>query len=157
MFYFWEAVLLLAAFIIGWLLTVFVPRFFYDASQRILAWGRSLGLGAAILILTPVAVIICCVTLVGIPLGVITFLLYLIALYMAKIFVGAFLGRALLGQREAGQRHNLMALFLGLLLLTIATHIPFVGGIIAVAMLCFGLGALGWQLYREVHAGRAAA
>jgi hypothetical protein len=116
------------------------------------SWGRSLGLGAAILIVTPVAILIFCVTLVGLPLGVLVLFLYIIALYLSKILVAAFLGRALLAAPE--HRDRLLGLFLGLLILSVATALPYVGGLVGVAILLLGLGALGWQLYREVQARR---
>ena len=151
-FYVWKAVFLAGAFIVGWLLLTLAPAFFYRASAAMGSWGRSLGLGAAILIVTPVAILIFCVTLVGLPLGVLVLFLYIIALYLSKILVAAFLGRALLAAPE--HRDRLLGLFLGLLILSVATALPYVGGLVGVAILLLGLGALGWQLYREVQARR---
>jgi hypothetical protein len=154
-FYLWNAVFLAGAFIVGWLLLAFVPRFYYAAAGGIASWGRSLGLGAAILLVTPVAIVISCVTLVGLPLGLLTLLLYMVAIYLAKIFVAGFLGNALLG--PGGQRERLLGLFVGLLILTVATALPYVGGVVAAIILTLGLGALGWQLYRELQGERAPA
>jgi hypothetical protein len=42
----------------------------------------------------------------------------------------------------------LQGLLLGLLILTIVEFIPYLGGLFHVGVLCLGLGAFAWQLYR---------
>jgi cytoskeletal protein CcmA (bactofilin family) len=154
-FYVWRIIGLLGAFVIGWLLLTFVPRFFTNTSRAVAAWGRSFGVGVAILIVTPVAAIILCITLIGMPLGIMTLFLYVMALYLAKIFVGAFLGMALLGEPQDGGSARLLALFLGLLVITVVTQVPYgIGVLFGTVVLCLGLGALGGQLYRELHVSR---
>ncbi len=155
-FYIWRAIALLGAFLVGWLLLTLVPRFFISVAGAVSSWGRSLGLGAVILIVTPVLVVIACLTLIGMPLGILTLFVYLASLYLAKIFVGVFLGRALLGEPQDGGRARLLGLFLGLLVITVVTQIPFgIGAIFGACVLCVGLGAMGWQLYHHVQARRA--
>jgi uncharacterized membrane protein YccC len=89
------------------------------------------------------------------PLGIMTLFLYVMALYLAKIFVGAFLGMALLGEPQDGGSARLLALFLGLLVITVVTQVPYgIGVLFGTVVLCLGLGALGGQLYRELHVSR---
>jgi hypothetical protein len=73
---------------------------------------------------------------------------YLTAIYLAKIWVGAFLGQKLLKPTEAGKSDWLLGLLVGLLTLTIIEFIPYLGGLVRFVVVCVGLGAFAWQLYR---------
>jgi len=96
------------------------------------------------------------VTLVGIPVSLMLLALYLAAIYLAKIWVGAFLGRMLLKPSGATRRDWLLGLLVGLLILTIVGFIPYLGGLVRLAMVCLGLGAFAWQLHRSLRPAIAA-
>jgi cytoskeletal protein CcmA (bactofilin family) len=148
-FYLHEVIWLAATMLVGWLGLLLFPGFFRTCSQAVGSGWRSLGLGFAVLAGVPVAIIIACITLVGIPLGLMLFALYLAAIYLAKIWVGAFLGRMLLKPAENTDRDWLVGLLLGLLILTVIGFIPYVGGLVRLGVVCLGLGAFAWQLYRS--------
>jgi len=147
-FYFYQAVWLAAAMLVGWLAVVLFPGFFAGCTQAVGVGWRSLGLGIAVLAAVPLAVIVVAITLVGLPLAFMLFVMYLVALYLAKIWVGAFLGRALLKPAGATRGDWLLALLVGLLIFTIVGFIPYFGGLVRFGVLCLGLGAFAWQLYR---------
>jgi cytoskeletal protein CcmA (bactofilin family) len=150
-FYFWQAVGLLGALLIGWLMLRFTPEFFSGSTRAVGSWWRSLGLGFAVLIGAPVAVILVGITLVGLPMALLALSLYLAGLYLAKIIIAGFLGRLLLEASPSVPRNPLVVLLLGLLIVVVVTQIPFgIGLILRFAVLLFGLGALSWQLYRTV-------
>ena len=69
-----------------------------------------------------------------------------VVLYAAKIVVSLALGRALLRPRSNGRRDSLRALVVGLVLLTLATALPLVGGPIWVVVATLGAGALVWRV-----------
>ena len=94
------------------------------------------------------ALVAAAITLVGIPLSLMLFAVYLAAIYLAKIWVGAFLGRILLRPAGATKGDWLLGLLVGLLLLTIVGFIPYLGGLVRLGMVCLGLGAFAWQLYQ---------
>ncbi|MGE5205809.1 MAG: hypothetical protein ACM3PW_09345, partial [Chlamydiota bacterium] len=105
-------------------------------------------LGFAVLVAIPVAAVLAGITVVGLPLAIMTLLFYGIGLYLAKIFVGVFLGRLVLQTDSAGRGQMIAALIVGLALLTIAFQIPYaVGVVIRFVTVCFGLGALAWHIY----------
>jgi len=52
------------------------------------SYGASMGLGVLVLFAVPIASLIAAITVVGLFVGVSTFLLWLIALYAAQIAVG---------------------------------------------------------------------
>ncbi|PYX90791.1 MAG: hypothetical protein DMG68_00635 [Acidobacteria bacterium] len=147
-FYFYQAVWLAAAMLVGWLGLSLFPGFFQACTQAVGAGWRSLGLGFVILVGVPIATVVVAITLVGLPLAFMLFTVYLVALYLAKIWVGAFLGQALLKPAGTSKGDWLLGLLVGLLILTIVSFIPYLGGLIRFVVVCFGLGAFAWQLYR---------
>jgi len=148
-FYFYQAIWLAAAMLVGWLGLVLFPGFFQACTQAVGSGWRSLGLGFGMLVGVPVAIILGAITLVGIPVGLIAFAVYLVAIYLAKIWVGAFLGRALLKPAVETKRDWMLGLLVGLLILSIVRFIPYLGGLVHLAVVCLGLGAFTWQLYRS--------
>ena len=155
-FYLHQAVWLAAAMLVGWLGLVLFPGFFQGCTQAVGAGWRSLGLGVGVLAGVPVAIVVAAVTLVGIPVSLMLLALYLAAIYLAKIWVGAFLGRMLLKPSGTTRRDWLLGLLVGLLILTIVGFIPYLGGLVRLAMVCLGLGAFAWQLHRSLRTPIAA-
>jgi hypothetical protein len=92
--------------------------------------------------------VVAAITLVGIPISLMLLAAYLAAIYLAKVWVGAFLGRMLLKSTGATKGDWLLGLLVGLLVLTIAGFIPYLGGLVHLGVVCLGLGAFAGQLYR---------
>lgn len=147
-FYFYQAIWLAAAMLVGWLGLLLFPRFFEGSTQAVGAGWRSLGLGSVVMVGVPIAMIVAGVTLVGLPLSLMLFALYLVALYLAKIWVGAFLGRVLLKPATASKGDWLLGLLVGLLILTVLSFVPYLGALVRFFIVCLGLGAFAWQLYQ---------
>ncbi len=147
-FYFFQAVWLAAAMLVGWLGLVLFPGFFLASTQAVGSGWRSLGLGFAVLAGVPVAIILIAITLVGLPASLMLLAMYLAAIYLAHIWVAAFLGRVLLKPAAATKGDWLLGLLVGLLIITIVRFIPYLGGLVHFGVVCLGLGAFAWQLYR---------
>ena len=147
-FYFFQAVWLAAAMLVGWLCLVLFPGFFQASTLAVGSGWRSLGLGFAVLAAVPFAMLVSAITLVGLPASLMLLAVYLTAIYLAKVWVGAFLGRIILKPTGATKGDWLLGLLLGLLILTIVGFIPFLGGLVHLGVVCLGLGAFAWQLYR---------
>jgi predicted anti-sigma-YlaC factor YlaD len=147
-FYFHQAVWLAGAVLVGWLGMLLFPGFFRATTQLVGSGWLSLGLGVGVLAGVPVAIVIIAVTLVGFPLSLMLVALYLVAIYLAKIWVGAFLGRIVLKPSGATTGDWLLGLLVGLLILTIVGFIPYLGGLVRLGVVCLGLGAFAYQLYR---------
>jgi hypothetical protein len=147
-FYFYQAVWLAAAMLVGWLGLILFPGFFRASTQAVGAGWRSFGFGLAILAGVPVAIILIAITLVGLPASLILLALYLTAIYLAHIWVAAFLGHMLLKPTGATKSDWLLGLLVGLFILTIVGYIPYLGGLVHLGVVCLGLGAFAWQLYR---------
>ena len=106
--------------------------------------GPSAGWGAMILFLTPIAALIVCFTIIGIPVGLITLALYGIALYLAQIPVGLFIGRWIIGRFRVVESKAIMvgALAVGLAILKLLSLIPYFGFFVGFVVVLFGLGAV---------------
>jgi hypothetical protein len=104
----------------------------------------SLGWGALILLATPVAAIVACITIVGIPLGLIALALYAIAIYLSQIPVALFIGRWIIGRFRGMETRAILvgALALGLAIISLLKSIPYFGFAIGLATVLFGLGTL---------------
>ena len=147
-FYFYQAVWLAAAMLVGWLGMVLFPSFFQASTQAVGSGWRSFGLGFAVLVGAPVAIILTAITLIGLPVSLMLLATYLPAIYLAKIWVGAFLGKMLVKPAATSRADWLLGLLVGLLILTIVRFIPYLGGFIYFGVVCLGLGAFAWQIYR---------
>ena len=137
---------LVGLFALGLLFALLAPRF----ARRVTAMLRqrplpSLGWGAALFVGIPLLASF--VFLVGLLLGGWWLALFILAFYALAIalsfpVVGLFLGRWLLERFHKTGAHLAMALLLGLVLLTLVGRVPILGGLVALATILFGLGAL---------------
>jgi hypothetical protein len=146
-FYFYQAVWLAGAILVGWLGMLVFPSFFQATTQLVGSGWLSLGLGVGVLAGVPVAIVVVAITLVGFPLSLMLLSLYLAAIYLAKIWVGAFLGKILLKPSGTTKGEWLLGLLVGLLIVTIVGFIPYLGGLVHLGVVCLGLGAFACQLY----------
>ncbi len=148
-FYVRQIIWLAATFVTGLILFWLFPaltRINLDSARALLT---AAGIGFLAACATPIAAIIICVTLIGLPIGLTTLALWILGLYLAKIVLAGFLGRALLGGQGEQRPSPALALLAGLVLVLIAVNLPFVGGIINFLLTLLGLGALIMTVYRR--------
>jgi cytoskeletal protein CcmA (bactofilin family) len=105
----------------------------------------SLGLGFVLLLAVPIGSLVLFV--VGLVIGGWWLALILLALYATTLLLGIvttglFLGGWVLDRVRWSRSNLVWALLLGLLLLTVAGLVPWIGGLIVVLAALFGLGAL---------------
>jgi hypothetical protein len=120
----------------------------------------SLGIGAAILVITPIVALI--VFIVGIFiggwwLGLLLIPLWILALAVGYVVSGFLLGRLIFAQLGWGRYHDVLALLGGLFVLAIVGIIPVLGGLVGLVALVFGTGALALAVSRRVRTRPAAA
>ncbi len=135
----------LTLFVIGLILILVVPKFVSVLANAIRRSPAStLGWGALLLFITPIAAIIVMFTIIGLPLGLISLVLWGIAVYLSEIPVALILGWLILrGNRDLGSRGIMVGAFaLGLFIISLITAIPIVGWIIWLFVAMFGLGTL---------------
>lgn len=118
--------------------------------------GKSFGIGLVISLLMPALILLLVVTLLGIPLALITVAFYLCATYLAKVFVGLWIGKLILGSGKKPQKDEkeislLGIVALGTLLLGLILTIPFIGFLIKIAVVFLGVGAMGLVIYEALN------
>jgi cytoskeletal protein CcmA (bactofilin family) len=154
-FYLWLCIQLAAAFVVGIVLYALVPWLFAVHLPTAGAFFRSLGLGFVVVVATPIGLVLIGITLLGIPLALIALAFFLMALYLSGIVIAAMLGTQITRPRADSWRAFGVALLVGLAVLIIAAHLPFVGFPIRILAMLVGLGLLvervrsGW---RAIHA-----
>ena len=140
-----KVVAFLMILVIGIIIILIMPRRLVSMADSIRTYPLpSLGWGAVILFATPIAAIIVCFTVVGIPIGLIALALYGIGIYLSHIPVGLLIGRLILRRLTEVESKGLLvgALALGLVILVILRLIPFLGFWVGLATALFGLGAV---------------
>jgi cytoskeletal protein CcmA (bactofilin family) len=150
--------LLVSGFVTGLVLVLAAPR----ASRSITGAplerpGASLGWGALLFAATPVLAVIVCITIVGIPLAMISLAGWGIALYLGYIFAAIALGRALLAWALKQRPVSLLwCLLLGLVLLMLVKMIPYAGGLLILLGIVWGMGSMAIGLRRPPEPAPAA-
>jgi cytoskeletal protein CcmA (bactofilin family) len=140
--YFWAA-----AFVLGAAFILVAPR----AAEVITAvhmssHGKSLLVGllsACALFALSIALL---VTIVGIPLGLVTLALFATGLYLGQAYAGLYVGGEILG-RPTDRSQLLVRLAVGLLAIHILQIVPFAGKVVEVAVALWGFGALSLWVF----------
>jgi len=140
----------LSALIVGLLLIRFYPNFVNQTVDIIKVKSlNSLGIGFLAVIIIPIICLILIFTVIGIPLGIIIMLSYLIYIYLTKIFVSLFIGRGFL-QFFGSSPKSGWTLLVGLIIYVILTSIPFIGWILNIIFVFLGFGAL-LIYYKQIY------
>ena len=132
----------LSTLILGLILLRIYPQFAARATATILERpGLSLGWGVAAFIITPIVAISFVVTLLALPVGVILLVLYGVTLYLARIYAVTCAGQFLLRRRHDSS--SLTGPFVaGLVLYSLLSLVPVIGGLLTLSTMLFGLGAV---------------
>ena len=108
--------------------------------------GQSFGWGAIILLAGPAAILICMITIIGIPLGLILLAVYIISIYITTVFAGITLGflilKAFKKEKSFKELSYIGALVLGIIVYYIITKIPLFGWLISLAGVLWALGGM---------------
>lgn len=152
LFGFFGLVWLVGSIILGVLLVHFLPGFAAGTAAQIQEHPLpSFGIGILALFVAPAALFFVAITLIGLPIAFLGGLAYLAAMYLGWLLLGLALGVWLmtLVRRARGPAPAVdprWLVVLGLVVLYVVTHLPFIGGLAGFVALCLGLGALLRQL-----------
>jgi len=141
-FYGWELVWYAAALVTGVALLWIVPalrRVPFDGAADGL---RSAGYGLVALVATPIIAVLACLTVIGLPLGVIALLLWVVGIYVAKLVVGQLVGTRLMETVAQRHTHFAVAFAVGLFVVMLASNLPIIGGLIRFGVTLVGFGLL---------------
>lgn len=137
--------------IVGLIVLLLFPRLRFGFQQAVLEkpWQSPLA-GLLILLVVPIASVLVIVTVVGIPLGIISLLLYPLAIYLGQVLLSWTAGR-LIADRWAwlGGQHWVLIFLVGALATTILTALPFVRFAFSFLAVIYGLGGLYFALTQK--------
>ena len=142
---------LAAAFISGMLVFWALPAFRRQPLEDFKSILVSAGTGVVTLTVLPVVAVVCAVTLIGLPIGLVTVVLWAMGIYLSKIVVAHYLGTAILRAKRQDMRSVALAMSVGLVLVLAAVSLPYVGWVINGLLVILGLGAMGQILYRTAR------
>jgi cytoskeletal protein CcmA (bactofilin family) len=146
---------LLANLLLGAVALLVFPRFSAGLADRAASDPlRSAGVGLLLFVAVPVLLILLFISLIGIPLGLIGMLVYGLLLWLGYVYGSFAVGSWLLSLADPENRW--LALFVGLLAISLIGLLPILGGLVQFVVLLLGLGALGLGL-RNRYRGRRAA
>lgn len=132
-------------------ITIIIPNTFnkvenfYKKNNNYL---KSIGIGLLILICTPIISLILLISNIGMYLGVILALLYVIALFLSCIFAGFILGKLLFVNLMKLSINNYLAGIMGIVLLKLLMLIPIVGTILGLIAITIGLTTI-WNIIQK--------
>ncbi len=149
-FYVWRVIWTAAVILFALVLFLVMPSFARETVDSAERYGASFGLGLLVLFGIPIAAIIACVTVVGLPIGISTFVLWLTVLFSAQIVVGSVVGQWLMGRtHETWQLIGRMVV--GVIVIRVVGMIPYLGGWVRFAVVLWGMGAISLAIYKRVH------
>ncbi len=138
-----------SALVVGILLLVIFPGFFRATLREAGSIGLPIGIGALALITGAFLLILGVLLIfVGVGAGVAGVMAFAPILYVAQVFVGAWLGNKIMGEPPAITSAVIGRMAVGLLILRVAGLIPFLGGLVWLAVLLWGTGAVLLGFYR---------
>jgi cytoskeletal protein CcmA (bactofilin family) len=108
--------------------------------------------GLILMFVIPPLALVLIFTLIGIPLALMAAAWWITMTYVAKIFTAIFIGRLLLQRITKKKNESLLwALILGVIVCWLLFAIPYVGWIIGLVAIWFGLGGIWSYLIRELR------
>ena len=141
-FWMWRVIWLAGAFVVGMLLYWALPGLFRIGVRTGAEFATALGIGLVSAPVVAIAVTILSLTFIGLPLAVILALMYGTSIYLAFLVMSALIGRHLTRPAEEGLREFGLSLLVGLGLVMVIIHLPYVGPPARWVLLFSGLGLL---------------
>lgn len=143
--------------LLGIVLLKFMPKRVTATSQLIgkQPW-RVLGWGGLTLALTPLAVVLLVICLIGVPLAVVLAVAYILMLWWSSLFTGLFVGQKFFDIANLKENRYAM-LAVGLLLLQLAQTLPVIGVLIRLLSVTAAMGAMvisKHEALKKLEAGR---
>jgi cytoskeletal protein CcmA (bactofilin family) len=153
-YYIWRVIWTAAFILFGMVLILLAPRFGAETTKAAERIGAPIGLGVLVFFGIPIAAIIACVTVVGIPLGLLTLALWFLMLNCAELVVGIVVGNWILGKAtDTWELIGRMAL--GFVIVRVVytplEQVHVLGILAAIGIWIWGMGAISLALYSRVQ------
>ncbi|MFA6908369.1 MAG: polymer-forming cytoskeletal protein [Patescibacteria group bacterium] len=141
---YWQLISLLGLLFVGIIAISLFPALLHKLNRTIRERTAGVAVsGMLAFLLTPLAVIILFMTIIGIPLALILGTLYVLALYISKIVIGIYIGTFLVNKmRKTASPSLFWPLMLGTTIVFVLTSIPVVGWLLGIVAAVWGMGAI---------------
>jgi cytoskeletal protein CcmA (bactofilin family) len=151
-YYIWRVIWTAALILFGLVLFMLLPKFGRETISAAEQFGAPIGLGVLVFFGVPIAAIIACITVVGIPLGILAVGIWFLMLCCAELVVGAVVGNWILGRgRSNWEIVGRMALGFVLvrIVYTFLAQVHVLGLLGALGIWMWGMGAISLALYKR--------
>jgi len=140
---FWVIATFSASLLTGLLLLHFLPTVMDDIRTTLtLHPWKSMAIGLVTLALLPLVIIILLVSVIGIPFAILFAALFFLLILCNQIFIAYAIGQKLIPQKKG------FSLFVGLVVYSVISFLPFIGWIFNCLALFVGLGAFATVQFR---------
>lgn len=153
-YYVWRIIWTAAFVLFGLVLFLLLPSFAGEVASAGERVGAPIGLGVLVFFGVPIAAVIACITVVGIPLGILTLCLWFLVLNCAEIVVGTVVGNWIFGRTGDtwGLIGRMAAGFVIVrILYTPLAHVHVVGFLVGLGIWIWGMGAIALALYDRLQ------
>ena len=151
-YYVWRMIWTAAFILFGVVLFLLMPKFAQETIAAAEMYGAPIGLGVLVFFGLPLAALIACITVVGIPLGVLAGGFWFLMLCTAEIVVGTVVGNLILGKaHDTSGLIGRMALGFVLvrLIYTGLEQIHVIGLLAGLGIWMWGMGSISLAIYRR--------
>ncbi len=153
-YYIWRVIWTAAFVLFGMVLFLLAPGFARETISSAERYGAPIGLGILVFFGVPLAAIISCITVVGLPLGILTLAFWMLMLCCAEIVVGAVIGNLILG--KATDTWGMIGrMALGFVIVRIVytplAQVHVLGLLAALGIWMWGMGAISLALYQRLQ------
>jgi len=151
-YYVWRVIWTAALVLFGLVLFLLVPKFAEETITAAELYGAPIGLGVLVFFAVPIAAVIACITVVGLPLGILTMSFWILMLCTAELVVGTVVGNWILGRaKDTWGLIGRMAI--GFVIVRIAytflSQVHALGVLTGLGILIWGMGAISLAIYRR--------
>ncbi|HMD10177.1 MAG TPA: hypothetical protein VKH63_21770 [Candidatus Acidoferrum sp.] len=153
-YYVWRIIWTAAFILLGLVLFLLLPKFASEtvaAGERV---GAPIGLGVLIFFGVPIAAILACITVVGLPLGLLSLGLWFLAVNCAELVVGTVVGNWIFGRTADvwGQIGRMAAGFaIVRIVYTPIAPLHVIGILVGLGIWMWGMGAIALALYGRLQ------
>jgi hypothetical protein len=138
---------MVAALVLGLVMTLLAPRLVDRVTRAMVERpGASLGWGILVAILTPIVAVLVMVTIIGIPVGLITLALWALAVLLSGVFAGIAGGRWFVDRINWRRGSLLWATCIGVPVSVVLFSLPLLGALLALLGGWWALGGLALNL-----------
>ena len=137
---------LLASLILGFVIYTVSKKFFIRTNDLLIKEPLPVVLGGmASFILVPIVSLLLFITVVGLPLGILSLIIYFIIVYLSPVVMGIILGRLILKHKNP-----YLQLFVGILVVRLLSLLPMVGAFVWVVSAMIVQGFIVYEFYQSI-------